>query len=296
MSLLKKTAEMKKILILGGNGQVGWELRRTLAPLGQIIAQSRETFDLSSHNFISRMLQEIKPQIIVNAAAYTAVDKAETDEKICMSINAHAPQVLAEEAKKLKALLVHYSTDYVFDGHSTQPYKEDDRTQPLNVYAKSKLQGDLAILASGCPHIILRTSWVYGARGRNFLLTMLKLAEQKDTLKIVDDQMGAPTWSRLIAEATAQIIARYQGQDGLYNLTSAGKTSWYGFAQAIFELYSTKKGIKIPQLIKIPSSDYPVPAKRPQNSLLCPEKLQKTFAICLPDWKDALQMCLEELN
>lgn len=287
---------MKKILILGSYGQVGWELCRTLAPFGQILAHDRDTFDLSSPEFTRRTLQEIKPHVIVNAAAYTAVDKAETEEEACMLVNAHVPQILAEEAKKLKALLIHYSTDYVFDGTASHPYKELDRPNPLNIYAKSKLSGDQAILSSGCPHVILRTSWVYGSRGHNFLLTMLKLGEQKDTLKIVDDQFGAPTWSRMIAESTAQVIARYQGQDGLYNLTSAGKTSWFGFAKAIFELHSLKKKIKTPHLINIPSAEYPVPAKRPQNSLLCHEKLQKTFAIRLPDWKDALQMCLEEVK
>lgn len=287
---------MKKILILGSYGQVGWELRRTLSPLGQIIAHDRDTFDLTSIDFTRRSLQEIKPHVIVNAAAYTAVDKAETDQAACMAINAHAPQLLAEEAKKLNSLLIHYSTDYVFNGSSSHPYKEHDKPNPQNIYAQSKLAGDQAILSSGCPHVILRTSWVYGSRGHNFMLTMLKLAQQKDTLKIVDDQIGAPTWSRLIAESTAQVIARYQGQDGIYNLTSAGKTSWFGFAKAIFDLYSAKKGLKIPQLISIPSSEYPVPAKRPQNSLLCHEKLQKTFNIRLPDWKDALEMCLEELH
>ena len=287
---------MKKILILGCYGQVGWELCRTLAPLGQIVAHDRDTFDLASPDFTIRTLNELKPNVIVNAAAYTAVDKAEVDREACMSINARTPQILAEEAKKLKALLIHYSTDYVFDGTSTQPYKEHDKPNPLNIYAQSKLAGDLAILTSGCPHVILRTSWVYGSRGSNFLLTMLKLAQQKDTLKIVHDQIGAPTWSRLIAESTAQVIARYAGQDGLYNLTSAGKTSWHGFAEAIFDLYSSKKGLKVPQLISIPSSEYPVPAKRPQNSLLCPEKLQKTFNIKMPDWKEALKMCLEEVS
>lgn len=287
---------MKKILILGSYGQVGWELRRTLSPLGQIIAHDRNTFDLSSPEFTKNALHEIKPDVIVNAAAYTAVDKAETEKEACMAINARAPQVLAEEAKKLKALLIHYSTDYVFDGSSIHPYKEHDKPNPLNIYAKSKLEGDQAILSSGCPHVILRTSWVYGSRGQNFVLTMLKLAQQKDFLKIVDDQLGAPTWSRMIAEATAQVIARYQGQDGLYNLTSAGKTSWCGFAKSIFDLHSAKKGLKVPEVMSIPSSEYPVPAKRPQNSLLCHEKLQKTFNIRLPDWKDALQMCLEEIR
>lgn len=287
---------MKKILILGSQGQVGWELKRTLTTLGQTIAHDRETFDLSAPAFIREALSNIKPDVIVNAAAYTAVDKAETDQDTCMAINAHGPRLLAEEAKKLGALLIHYSTDYVFDGKSTQPYKEDDQTNPQNVYAKSKLEGDLGIQTSGCSHVILRTSWVYGSRGHNFLLTMLKLGQQRDLLKIVDDQIGAPTWSRLIAEATAQVIARYQGQNGLYNLTSAGKASWFDFARSIFDLYSVKKGLKVPQLINIPSSEYPVPAKRPQNSLLCHEKLLKTFNIRMPDWKNALEMCLEEIH
>lgn len=287
---------MKKILILGSHGQVGWELCRTLAPLGQIIAHDRETFDLASPDFMRRALDEIKPQVIVNAAAYTAVDKAEMDQEACMFINARAPQVLAEAAKKLNALLIHYSTDYVFDGTAEKPYQEHERTSPLNIYAQSKLNGDLAILDSGCQHVILRTSWVYGSRGHNFLLTMLKLAQQKDLLRIVNDQKGAPTWSRMIAESTAQIIARYAGQDGVYNLTSQGSTTWHEFAQAIFDLYSIKKTIKTPQLIGIPSSEYPTPAKRPQNSLLCPEKLKKTFNIQMPHWKDALRMCIEEVS
>lgn len=286
---------LKKILILGSYGQVGWELRRTLAPLGQIIAHDRDTFDLTSADFIKKSLHDIKPAVIVNAAAYTAVDKAESDRDACMSVNALAPQILAEEAKKIKALMIHYSTDYVFDGSSSHPYKESDHPNPLNIYAHSKLQGDQAIMTSGCPHVILRTSWVYGSRGHNFLLTMLKLGQQRDLLKIVDDQIGAPTWSRLIAESTAQVISKYQGQDGVYNLTSQGQTSWFGFAQAIFDLYSSKKNLKIPQLISIPSSEYPTPAKRPQNSLLCHEKLIKTFGIRMPDWKHALHMCLEEL-
>ncbi len=285
----------KKILILGCRGQVGWELRRTLSPLGQILAHDRTSCDLSSPDLISRTLHEIKPHIIVNGAAYTAVDKAESDQEACMAINERAPRVLAEEAKKLKILLIHYSTDYVFDGTSKHPYKENDPPNPLNMYARSKLMGDQAILSSGCAHIILRTSWVYGSRGQNFLLTMLRLAQQRDILKIVDDQMGAPTWCRLIAESTAQIIARYQGQEGLYNLTSSGATSWFGFAKAIFDLYSSKTNLKIPQLISILSSEYPTPAKRPHNSLLCHEKIFSDFGIYLPDWKDALHMCLEEV-
>lgn len=286
---------MKKILILGSNGQVGWELQRTLSPLGQIVPHDRNSLDLASTNFY-QTLREIKPHIIVNAAAYTAVDKAETEQELCASINAHAPQILAEEAKKLNALLIHYSTDYVYDGASQIPYKELDKTNPLNVYARTKLAGDEAILSSGCSHVILRTSWVYGSRGHNFLLTMLKLAQQRDVLKIIDDQIGAPTWCRLIAESTAQIVSRYQGQDGLYNLTSAGKTSWFGFAKAIFDLHSAKKGLKVPELVKIPTTEYPLPAKRPQNSLLCHEKLQKVFGIRMPDWQDALKMCLEEIR
>lgn len=285
---------MKKILVLGGQGQVGWELRRTLSPLGEVVAHSRQTCDVSSPEQIRFIVKEIKPHVIVNAAAYTAVDKAESDQESCLTVNAKAPEILAEEAKKMKALLVHYSTDYVFDGTSSVPYKEHDRTNPLNFYAKSKLLGDQAIMASNCPHLILRTSWVYGNRGHNFLLTMLKLGQQREMLKIVDDQMGAPTWCRMIAESTAQLISRYEGKDGLYHLTSTGKTSWFGFAQAIFEHYATKKNFKVPQLIKIPTCEYPLPAKRPHNSILCHEKLQKTFGVRLPDWKEALHMCLDD--
>jgi dTDP-4-dehydrorhamnose reductase len=287
---------MKKILIIGSLGQVGWELCRTLAPLGQVIAHDRDTFDITCSAFVRNFLREIKPDVIVNAAAYTAVDKAEMDQATCHAINEEGPRVLAEMAKELDALMIHYSTDYVFDGTSTQPYKEHDQPNPQNVYAASKLAGDLAVTSSGCSHVVLRTSWVYGSRGQNFLLTMLRLAKERDTLKIVCDQIGAPTWSRMIAEVTAQVISKYNGQDGIYNLTSAGKTSWHGFAEAIFDLHSAKNGSKEVRLISIPSSEYPVPAKRPQNSLLCHEKLQKTFGIRLPDWKDALEMCLEEVH
>lgn len=287
---------MKNILIIGNKGQVGWELQRTLAPIGNVIGHDRETLDISSPQSIQEVIRQVKPSIIVNAAAYTAVDKAETDQSICSAINTTGPMLLAEQAKKQQALLIHYSTDYVFDGSSTNPYKEIDSPNPQNFYAKSKLEGDLAIAASGCKHIILRTSWVYGSRGHNFLLTMLKLGQQRDTLKIVDDQIGAPTWSRMIAESTAQIVTNYEDQNGIYNLTSEGKTSWFGFAKAIFDLQASKTSCKVPNLINIPSSEYPTPAKRPQNSLLCHEKLLKTFGIRLPNWKAALEMCFEEIR
>jgi dTDP-4-dehydrorhamnose reductase len=286
---------MKKILILGRQGQVGWELCRTLSPLGQLITYDRKALDLASPLSIRELVRGLKPHMIVNAAAYTAVDKAEAEKEACMAINARAPQILAEEAKKLNALLVHYSSDYVFDGCSPSPSTEDTVPNPQNFYGYSKLEGDRAIQASGCAHLILRTSWVYGNRGRNFLLTMLKLGLEKDTLKIVDDQMGAPTWSRLIAEATAQVMARYEDQDGIYNLTCRGKTSWFGFAKAIFDYYSLKKGVKMPTLVNVPSSAYPVAAQRPHNSLLSHEKTKKTFGIQLPDWNETLQMCLEEV-
>jgi dTDP-4-dehydrorhamnose reductase len=287
---------MKKILIIGAYGQVGWELKRTLASLGQVISHDKDTFDLTSKEFIEKTIAEIKPDIVVNAAAYTAVDKAETDSQLCYLVNAEAPRNLAHAAKKIGALLIHYSTDYVFDGTSSKPYKESDQPNPKNVYAASKLEGDLAIVESGCHYIIFRTSWVYGSRGQNFLLTMLRLGKERDSLKVVDDQIGAPTWSRMIAECTAQVISKYQGQDGIYNLTSAGVTSWFGFAEEIFKMAEQKKGLKAPELFKIPSSEYPVPAKRPQFSLLCSEKLQKTFGIKMPDWKEALEMCFEEIK
>jgi len=240
------------------------------------------------------------PAVIINAAAYTAVDKAETEPEIAMAINGTAPGVLAEEAKRLGSILVHYSTDYVFDGAKQSAYFEADAPNPQNVYGKSKLAGDEAIQAVGGDYLILRTSWVYGARGSNFLLTMLRLAMERDELRIVDDQTGAPTTSECIAQATANLLAQLlapqggglQGRSGIYNLTNAGETTWFGFAKA----FLTKQyGTETPKLIPIPTSEFPRPAKRPTNSRLSGQRIEEAFGVRMPHWEDALSLVLETL-
>lgn len=288
------------ILLTGVTGQVGWELKRTLAPLGQVVGLDRRALDLADTTAIRQRVEEIAPRLIVNPAAYTAVDKAEHEPERARLINAIAPGILAEAARACGAVLVHYSTDYVFDGSKDGAYREDDAPNPLNVYGATKLAGEEAIRASGVRHLILRTSWVYGRRGGNFLLTMQRLMRERPALKVVDDQIGAPTWSRLIAEATAQILAQClspaRGADrpepwGTYHLTCSGATSWYGFASAIAEF----EGCATP-IIPIPSADYPTPARRPANSRLDNGKLARVFGLKLPDWRDALKLCLDEAD
>jgi dTDP-4-dehydrorhamnose reductase len=287
-----------KILLTGTNGQVGWELQRTLAPLGQVVAVDRRMLDLGNPDSIRAVIRAVKPDLIVNPAAYTAVDKAESEPELAMAVNGIAPGIMAEEAKKLGAAMIHYSTDYVFDGSKTSPYTEEDIPNPINVYGKTKLAGEQAIQAVGVPHLILRTSWVYGMRGKNFLLTILRLAKEREELKIVDDQIGAPTWSRMIAEATAQILAQgvlpltphaslLAQYSGIYNLTAAGRTSWCGFAQAIVE--NAQAGTRV---MPIPTADYPLPAPRPLFSLLASDKLTETFGMKLPSWDDSLALCM----
>ena len=283
---------MKNILLIGRTGQVGWELQRTLAPLGHIHAIDYPEIDLADHHALRSLLRSSKADIIVNAAAYTAVDQAENDEARAMAINATAPAILAEEAKKTNALLVHYSTDYVYDGKGSTPFTEQSSTGPLNVYGRSKLAGDQAIESAGGRYLIFRTSWVYGLRGKNFLLTMLRLAQERESLRIVDDQIGAPTWCRMIAEATAQALSRRSDMQGLFHLTSTGETSWYGFTDAILELTRGQRE-RDPQLIGIPTSDYPLPALRPHNSRLSCDGLLKASGIALPHWRDALALCLD---
>jgi len=290
-----------RILLTGVTGQVGWELQRTLAPLGRVIPADRNTLDLTQPDSIRAILREVNPHIIVNPAAYTAVDQAEKEPDRAFAINAEAPAVLAEEALRLGALLVHYSTDYVFDGTKPEPYAEDDIPNPLGVYGKSKLAGEQAVRASDCRHLVFRTSWVYGMRGKNFLLTMLRLAKERESLRIVDDQIGAPTWSRMIAEATAialgQLIADPQRADevsGVFHLTAGGATSWYGFAQEIFRLAHMQGLCRTPMLEPIPSEQYPVPAARPKNSRLDNKKLFRTFGLMLPAWHEGLAMCVDE--
>ena len=293
-----------KILLTGGTGQVGWELARTLLPLGEVIAVNRAQADLADLNSIRTIIQQTQPDVIVNPAAYTAVDKAETEQAQAFLINAESPGAMAEEAKKIGALLVHYSTDYVFDGSKTSPYSENDTTNPMNVYGDSKLAGEQAMQATGGDYLILRTSWVYTNRGSNFLKTILRLAAERDELKIVADQIGSPTWARLIAEATAHIVRqsleeRRNGafNSNLYHLTSAGETSWHGFAEKIVEIASERKQIalKAKSIKPIPSSDYPVPAKRPANSRLLTQRLEQQFGLTMPSWDNALSLCMQEL-
>jgi dTDP-4-dehydrorhamnose reductase len=289
-----------KILLTGSRGQVGWELARSLSTLGEVVALDSSQLDLTDADAIRRVVAEIQPRIIVNPAAHTAVDKAESEAERAYALNATAPGILAEEAEKLGALLVHYSTDYVFDGSGEQALIETDATGPLNVYGASKLAGEQAILANCSRHLIFRTSWVYGARGSNFLLTMRRLMRERPELKIVADQFGAPTWCRNLADATAQVIAQvnsnFVGADkpapwGVYHMTNAGETSWHGFAQAILELDDPESATR---LLPIPSSDYLTPARRPLNSRLNNDKLAGVFGVRLPDWRLALRLCMEK--
>lgn len=288
------------ILVTGVNGQVGFELLRSLQGLGRVVACDRSMLDLSDLDRVRSVVRGLKPSIIVNPAAYTAVDKAETDVDAARRLNAEVPRAFAEEAARLGAALIHYSTDYVFDGTKDGAYVETDATNPQNVYGLTKLEGEQAIAATGCAHLILRTSWVYGRRGKNFLLTMLKLGSERPELRVVADQVGAPTWSKTIATATSHIVTQALAADdagwwaqrsGVYHFTSAGATSWHGFAEAIF---AHAMGERAPKVLPIPASDYPVPAKRPSNSRLSHDKLTEAFGLRLPDWADALKLCLSE--
>ena len=279
-----------KILLTGKNGQVGWELARSLAPLGDVVAHDRASLDLADADALCSLIRDAKPAIIVNAAAYTAVDKAESELDVAFAVNAQAPRVLAEEARKLGALLVHYSTDYVFDGTKPDPYLETDATNPVSVYGRSKLEGELAIRASGCRYLIFRTSWVFGPRSGNFLLTMLRLAGERNELKIVNDQFGAPTSSGMIADATAHAL-RVDGAEGLFHLTASGRTSWSDFAKEIF------KAAGLNTLVTpITSTQYPTAAHRPLNSSLDCAKLSKAFGFTPPPWQQGLLACLRSLG
>ena len=291
-----------RILLTGANGQVGWELRRTLACLGEVVALDSKAMNLADADAVRRKVREIAPAIIVNPAAYTAVDKAESEPELAHTVNAIAPGVLAEEAGRQGALLVHYSTDYVFNGSGETSWREDDACDPLNVYGATKLAGERAIQASGCRHLIFRTSWVYGARGSNFLLTMRRLMRERPELKIVADQIGAPTWCRDLAEATALVLSqivsplskRTDEPWGIYHMTNAGETSWHGFAEAIQALDEFDETCAPAHLLPIPSSDYPTPATRPLNSRLNNDRLEQTFGLRLQDWRAALALCLGE--
>jgi len=270
-----------RILLTGASGQVGWELRKTLAPLGEVRSFDRYGLDLADVSTLVATVRSLQPRIIVNAAAYTAVDNAQDERDMAFAVNATAPGVLAEEAKRIGAFLVHYSTDYVFDGAKAAPYVEDDPTGPINVYGESKLAGEQAVANSGCRHLILRTSWVYGPRGRNFYLTMLRLGKERPELRVVDDQVGAPTSSLAIARATAELLPK--GIEGLYHMTAAGETSWCGFASAILK----QAGLATP-VVPIRTEDYPTPAPRPRNSRLDCSRLARDAEVALASWEEQL--------
>lgn len=295
-----------RLLVLGGNGQVGRELLRALAPLGEVVATTRsgeladgrrcETADFDAPDSLPALLDRLQPQWVINAAAYTAVDRAEVDADAAQRANARAPGVLAHWCAQAGVPLLHYSTDYVFDGSATQPYREDDPTAPLGVYGSSKLAGEDAIRSSGARHAILRTAWVYAAHGRNFLRTMLRLAGERDELRVVADQIGAPTPAAWIADATAQVIASGLPAAGTWHLVAAGETSWHGFAEAIMQ-DALAAGLlaRRPRVLPITTADYPTPARRPAYSVLDTAKLRRDFGIVPPDWRDGLQAVLGEL-
>ena len=293
-----------KILLLGKNGQVGWALQRSLAPLGELVALDSQSQthcgDLSNLTGLAQTVRDVAPDVIVNAAAYTAVDKAENEPVLAHTINALALSVLAQEAKRIGAWLIHFSTDYVFDGSGDKPWLETDATVPLSVYGVTKLAGEQAIIASACKHLIFRTSWVYGARGNNFAKTMLKLAQERDSLKVVNDQMGAPTGADLLADVTAHAIRtalQKPNVSGLYHLVASGETSWHEYACFVID-FARQAGldIKVAQtaIQAVPSSEFVTVAKRPLNSRLNTNILQKTFSLHLPDWQSGVTRMLVE--
>jgi dTDP-4-dehydrorhamnose reductase len=292
-----------RILVTGRDGQVGWELQRALSHLGEVIACDRAEMDLCSVSSVRDHVRAVKPGIIIHAGAYTAVDRAESEPQMAMAINGIAPGALAEEARRLNALLIYYSTDYVFDGTKRGAYLEDDAPNPGNVYGETKLAGEQAIQAVGSAHMILRTSWVYGSRGHNFMLTMLRLAREREELRVIDDQIGAPTWCRAVAEGTARILATRLAKtgtrsdsdfDGIFHLTATGSTSWFGFASEIMA-QTQSANLRAPRLIPIASAQYPTPAKRPKNSVLSAEKLRRVFGFTLEPWDLALKQVLAEI-
>ena len=283
-----------RILITGKNGQVGTELSRLYHSRGDVVLMGRDECDLSNEQSIRGTVQRVRPAIIINAGAYTAVDQAEKEPGLCFAINAHAPRVLAQEAARLDALLIHYSTDYVFNGEKAVPYLESDPVSPVNVYGESKAAGEAAIAEVAARFLVLRTSWVYGAHGKNFLRTMLRLGAERPELRVVDDQLGAPTSAAAIASATARLVEHSPaGAPGVYHMTAAGSTSWCGFARAIFQ--AGVLSIE-PRLQPIASSDYPTPAKRPANSVLSNDKFAHAFGFRLPTWQQQLNDVLAEMR
>jgi dTDP-4-dehydrorhamnose reductase len=302
-----------RILITGATGQVGWQLQRTLAPLGKVTACTRTELDLSDPEAAGKFVRDLSPDIVVNAGAYTAVDKAESDAELANAVNALSPTRMAAEVARLGGLLIHFSTDYVFDGEKSGPYVESDATGPLSVYGRTKLAGEEGIAAAGCPYVILRTSWVYDVRGKNFLRTVLRLARDQEELRMVADQHGAPTWARAIAEAAAHIAGRYLqsagaqnwSETGLFHLTAAGETTWAGFAEQILEEYAELAEwpadtgewgapLVAKRVVPITAAQFPTPARRPRNSLLSNAKLHRSFGLRLPDWREQLRLALQD--
>jgi dTDP-4-dehydrorhamnose reductase len=296
-----------KILLLGKNGQVGWELQRSLAPLGQVLALDRHSTDfcgdLSQPERLAQTVHDWRPDVIVNAAAHTAVDKAESEPDVARCLNATAPAALAQAAAAIGAWLVHYSTDYVFNGQGEQAWRESDATGPLSVYGQTKLEGEQAIVASGCKHLIFRTSWVYAARGGNFAKTMLRLAGERERLTVIDDQHGAPTGADLIADVTAHALVHAMidpaaGLSGIYHLVAAGETSWHGYASHVIaqaRQIQPVLALKVTDIAPVPTSAFPTPAKRPLNSRLSTHKLQQAFGMVLPPWQQGVNRMLAEI-
>jgi len=291
---------MTRILVTGRTGQVGWELLTALEPLGTVIGLDRSGMDLASPDSIRRAIRDAKPDVIVNAAAYNNVDRAESESALAMQVNGVAPGVMAEEAKRLGAILVHYSTDYVFDGERDRPYVEADPPHPVNAYGESKLAGERAVEAVGGQYLTLRTSWVYSARGSNFVLTVLRLAREKPELLMVDDQSGSPTWARALARATAELLRRKDliaRESGVYHLTAGGHTSRFAFARAIIDIMRELSGIPDgwAGVKPITSDQYPLPAKRPPHPVTSMDKIKRVFGIEMPRWEDQLRSCLGDL-
>jgi dTDP-4-dehydrorhamnose reductase len=296
-----------RILLLGKNGQVGWELQRSLAPLGEVLALDRHSTDfcgdLSQPERLAQTVRDWRPDVIVNAAAHTAVDKAESEPDLSRCLNATAPAALAQAAAEIGAWLVHYSTDYVFNGQGEQAWQEDDATDPLSVYGHTKLEGEQRIAASGCKHLIFRTSWVYAARGGNFAKTMLRLAAERDRLTVINDQHGAPTGADLIADVTTHAIRQVMANTapaltGIYHLVAAGETSWHGYASHVIAQARTlqpAQALKVSEIAPVPTSAFPTPARRPLNSRLSTRKLQQAFGLVLPPWQQGVDRMLREI-
>jgi dTDP-4-dehydrorhamnose reductase len=294
-----------RIVVTGATGQVGWELARCLLPLGEVLTPTRRDFDLADTARLREYLRAMQPDVIVNPAAYTAVDQAEREPDLAMAVNGLAPAVMAEEAQRLGAILVHYSTDYVFDGAGSGAYVESDPTAPQGAYGRTKLAGEQAVCESGADHLVFRTSWVYASRGKNFLRTILRLAAEREELRIVADQVGAPTWARLIAEATMLALRQAMGEraegrfaSGLYHLTAQGATSWHGFASRIVDMATRMPGakpVRVQRIEPITTAEYPLPARRPANSCMSCEAFMHRFGLDLPDWERCLLLAMEEV-